>query len=216
MTVVAVTPHMAVAAAASAPRSTPLGGQTLWYLARGSGVAVLLLLTASLALGILTSQRWAPTRRTPRFVTGDLHRNMSLIALVFLFVHIASVVVDGYVPIGWVSAVVPFTSSYRGLWLGLGAVATDLMLAVLISSGLRRRIPYTAWRVVHLTAYACWPIAAIHSFGTGTDRFEGWMMALLASCTGLLACLLAWRALPARESSPPGISAGSRVGVARR
>src|SRR5579885_1583204 len=91
-------------------------GEGLWFLARGSGAICLLLLTGSVALGILTTKRWAASERTPRFVTGDLHRNVSLLALVFLFVHIASVVVDGYVPIGWASAVVPFVSPYRWFW----------------------------------------------------------------------------------------------------
>ena len=169
-------------------------GSSLWYLSRGSGVAVLLLLTVSLALGILTSMRWS-AESTPRFVTGDLHRNASLLSLVFLAIHVASVVIDGFAPIGWLAAFIPLSSSYRPIWLGLGAVVTDLLLAVAISSGLRRRISYRTWRVIHLSAYLCWPIAAAHALGTGTDAATPWFLAVLVASGATLLLLLGWRVL---------------------
>src|SRR6516165_187432 len=101
----------------------------LWYVARASGLVSLVLLTGSMLLGIVTSVHWA-SERWPRFATSMLHRNLSLLAVVFLGVHVASVVVDGFAPIGWLDAVVPFASPYRTLWLGLGAVALDLVLAL--------------------------------------------------------------------------------------
>ena len=167
-------------------------GSSLWYLSRGSGVVTLLLLTGSLALGILTSMRWS-AESTPRFVTGDLHRNLSLLSLVFLAIHVTSVVVDGFAPIGWLAAFVPFASPYRPLWLGLGAVVTDLLLAIAISSGLRRRISYRTWRLIHLSAYLCWPIAAAHALGSGTDAAKPWLLAVLVLSGATLLGLLAWR-----------------------
>ncbi len=167
-------------------------GSSLWYLSRGSGVVTLLLLTLSLALGILTSMRWS-AESTPRFVTGDLHRNVSLLSLVFLAIHVASVVIDGFAPIGWLAAFIPFASPYRPIWLGLGAVVTDLLLAVAISSGLRRRISYRTWRLIHLSAYLCWPIAAAHALGSGTDAAKPWLLAVLVASGATLLFLLAWR-----------------------
>ena len=153
--------------------STP----ALWYLTRGSGAVTLLLLTGTLVIGIANSARWA-SPGWPRFVTERLHRNLSLLVLVFLGLHVATTVVDGYVPIRWLDAVVPFRSAYRPLWLGLGAVALDLLLAVLVTSLLRARIGHGAWRAVHWLAYACWPVAFAHGLGTGSDPGNAWMLAV--------------------------------------
>jgi hypothetical protein len=129
---------------------TPILASTpaLWYLARGSGTVSLGLLTLTVVLGITTSVRWA-TRRWPRLVVAGLHRNLSLLSLVFLGLHITTVVVDGYVPIRWLDAVVPFASSYHPLWLGLGALAFDILAALVVTSLLRVRLGHRVWRAVH-------------------------------------------------------------------
>src|SRR5581483_4150523 len=127
-----------------------------WYLTRGSGVVALLLLTASICLGIATTMRWR-TNRMPRFAVAGVHRTVTLVAIVFVAIHVATTVVDGFAPIGWKDAVVPFLSPYRPLWLGLGAVAFDLLLALVITSLLRARIGYRLWRGTHWLAYASWP-----------------------------------------------------------
>ena len=102
------------------------------------------------------SDRW------PRFATTFLHRNISMLAVVFLVAHVATVVLDGFAPIGWKDAVVPFASAYRPLWLGFGAVAFDLVLALVVTSLLRNRIGPRTWRLVHWLAYVCWPFAVVH------------------------------------------------------
>src|ERR1700761_6219679 len=143
------------------------GGKALWYLTRGTGLMALLLLTASVALGIVETNEWR-SPAWPRFVPAGLHRNLSLLSVAFVAVHVATTVVDGFAPIGWLDAVVPFRSPYRPLWLGLGAVGTDLLLAVVATSLVRLRLGYRAWRAVHWAAYGCWPIALVHALGTGT------------------------------------------------
>lgn len=168
------------------------GASALWYLTRGSGAVTLLLLTGTVVLGIANSARWA-TAAWPRFVTERLHRNLSLLAVVFLALHVATTVVDGYVPIRWLDAVVPFGSSYRPLWLGLGAVALDLLAAVLLTSLLRARIGHGAWRAVHWAAYACWPVALAHGLGTGSDSGHAWMIALDAAAAAAVVAAGWWR-----------------------
>ena len=105
--------------------------KTFWYLTRGTGIVALLLLTASVALGVLTTSRWR-TPRWPRFALSAVHRNLTLLTLVFIVVHVVTTVLDGYAPIRLVDAVVPFVSAYRPVWLGLGAVAFDLLLALVV------------------------------------------------------------------------------------
>lgn len=167
-------------------------GTAIWYLSRGSGVVALLLLTASVAVGILAAKNWqAPGQ--PRFVTGALHRNLSVLAVVFVGIHIATVVVDGYAPIGWLDSIIPFLSPYRPIWLGLGTLATDLLLAVLISSALRKRIGYRTWQAIHLASYLCWPVAVLHGLGTGSDTVEVWLLALTAACVAAFCGAAFWR-----------------------
>jgi predicted ferric reductase len=153
----------------------------LWYATRGAGAVSLLFLSAVTVLGVLSVARFE-TAGWPRFVTTGFHRNLSLLAVVFLGLHIVTAVVDPYTSLGWTAAVIPFASSYRTLYLGLGTVAFDLLLAVLLTSLLRGFIGHRAWRAVHWLAYASWPVAVVHGFGTGTDRWSLWLLLLNAIC----------------------------------
>jgi hypothetical protein len=120
----------------------------------------------------------------PRFVVSGLHRNVTLMAVVFLAVHVATTIADGYAPIGLKDAFIPFLSAYRPFWLGLGAVSSDLLAAVVVTSLLRVRLGFRTWRTVHWLAYASWPLALLHSLGTGSDARFGWMAALGLACIG--------------------------------
>jgi methionine sulfoxide reductase heme-binding subunit len=153
----------------------------LWYAARATGLVALLLLTATMVWGMLGSARSGP-RGWPRFTMTLLHRNVSLLTLAFLAVHIGSSVIDRYAGIGWLDAVVPFGSVYRPLWLGLGAVAFDLLLALVVTSLLRPRIGVRWWRALHWFAYLCWPVALVHGIGIGTDSRGGWPLIVTAGC----------------------------------
>lgn len=171
------------------------GGLTsLWFLARGTGVVSLLLLTLVVAIGVANVRRLA-AEGWPRFVVEAVHRNAGLLAVVFLVVHIFSSVLDPFTPIRLADAVIPFISLYRPIWLGLGAVAFDLMIAVVITSLCRRRIGYRSWRWVHWTAYACWPIAVVHGLGAGSDTKTKWMLALTAGCVLVVLAAALVRAL---------------------
>jgi Ferric reductase like transmembrane component len=166
----------------------------LWYLTRGSGVVALLLLTAVVLLGVLGAVRWS-SDRLPRFVVQGLHRNLTLVSVAFVAMHVVTTVVDGFAPIAWTDAVVPFASAYRPVWLGFGAVAFDLLLALTATSLLRARIGARTWRLLHWLAYGAWPVALLHSLGTGSDSRVGWMAALAAACTGAVALAALGRTL---------------------
>ena len=117
------------------------GPTTLWYLSRGTGVVSLLLLTAAVVLGVA-----GPLRARPRVLLAGLHRNIPLLAIAFVVAHVLTTVADGYAPIGVKDAVIPFLSPYRPVWLGLGTVAFDLLLAIVVTSLLRARIGVRGWR----------------------------------------------------------------------
>ena len=166
--------------------------QAYWFLTRGTGVVSLLLLTASVVLGIVNSQRWSPAG-SPRFVLQRVHRNVSLAVIVFIAIHVVTAVADSFAPIRWLDALIPFGSTYRPVWLGLGALAFDALLAVAITSLVRARLGYRIWRAVHWSAYACWGVALAHGIGTGSDTKQTWMLALVGA--SVLAVLVAtgWR-----------------------
>ncbi len=166
--------------------------RTMWYLTRATGVVSIVLLTASLVLGVTEAVRWM-SDRWPRFVTAGIHKNISLVATTFIGVHVVTAVIDGFAPIGWVDVVVPFRAAYRPIWLGLGAVAFDLLIAVAITSLLRRHIGPRVWRLVHWTAYACWPVALVHGLGTGTDTKTSWLLGLEFACVAAVVIAVWWR-----------------------
>jgi len=153
----------------------------LWFLSRSTGMVCLLLMTASVVIGIVIHRR----RSLPLLPDSALvgwHRNLSLVTLVFLGLHIVSALADPYVTIGWFAAVVPFISPYETVWIGIGALAFDLLLVVIASSLVRRFIGGRMWRAIHLSTYACWPIAAAHGIGAASDLRSGFQLALTIAC----------------------------------
>jgi DMSO/TMAO reductase YedYZ heme-binding membrane subunit len=180
----------------------------LWYLTRGTGAIALLLLTAAIVLGVMSSTRWHG-RRLPRPVVSGLHRNVTLLAFVFVVVHVVTTVADGFAPIGFQDAVLPFLSPYRPVWLGLGAVAFDLLVALIITSLLRARIGLRTWRAVHWLAYASWPVALVHALGSGSDARAGWLVVIGIACAGVLVATAFWRVTVA--NGPARIRLGAAV-----
>jgi sulfoxide reductase heme-binding subunit YedZ len=134
-----------------------------------------------------------------------LHRNLALLALTFGVVHVVTAVVDSYVPISVAAAVIPFASAYKPLWLALGTIGADLMLAVLITTALRRRLGFQAWRSVHLLSYACWATSVVHAIGIGSDsRSAVWGVMIVAACLGAGAGAIVQRTAPRTPTSQVG------------
>ncbi len=158
------------------------GPSAYWYLTRATGAVALLLLTISVVLGILGPLRFTAGPRWPRFAIDSLHRDISLLVIVLLVAHIITSVLDSFAPIKLIDAIIPFSSAYRPLWVGLGALSFDLIIALVITSLMRRRLGYGAWRAIHWLAYASWPVAVLHGIGTGSDTKVWWMLALTALC----------------------------------
>ncbi|MFI5081369.1 MAG: ferric reductase-like transmembrane domain-containing protein [Streptosporangiales bacterium] len=167
-------------------------GPALWYATRATGLVTLLLLTVTVLLGILTTGRFA-TGNWPRFLTVGLHRNLSLLTVVFLALHVGTTVVDKFVSVPLTAAFIPFTSSYKMVWLSLGAVALDLLMALVATSLIRNRLGVRAWRGVHWAAYICWPVALAHGLGAGTDRSTLWVFVLTVASAAVVAGVATWR-----------------------
>jgi sulfoxide reductase heme-binding subunit YedZ len=166
--------------------------QLTWFLTRASGVVALALLTLSMALGIGASTRLSSTR-WPRFVTQGLHRNISLYVLVLLALHVGASVVDDFVTITVQESFIPFIGTYRPVYMGLGTLSSDLVIAVIVTSLLRQRIGYGTWHAVHWTSYMCWPLGIVHALGTGTDTRRAWSLWFTVACVVLVLVAFGWR-----------------------
>jgi sulfoxide reductase heme-binding subunit YedZ len=169
-----------------------VSNQILWFATRGAGIVSLLLFTAVTCLGILTVVRWQ-SPSWPRFLTVQLHRNLALLSVGFLAIHIVTAIVDPFTSLGLVAAAIPFASSYRPLWVGLGVISMDLTIAIIVTSLLRDRLGQRAWRAVHWLAYASWPLAVVHSLGAGSDAFAPWMLAITGTCVAAVGAAVVWR-----------------------
>ncbi len=166
--------------------------QLTWYVARATGLISLALLSLSLVLGIGSSTRLSSSR-WPRFVTQALHRNVSLFVLVLLAVHVVAVILDDFVVITIPDAVIPFVSAYRPIWLGLGTLSADVLVALVVTSLARQRLGYGTWRAIHWTAYLCWPLAVVHGLGTGSDARRAWSVWFVVGCVAFVLLAVAWR-----------------------
>ncbi len=192
----------------AASGSSPIA---LWYLSRATGVVTLVLLTLTVALGVANFER-LHSRRTPRFVVSVVHRNVALLSVAFLAIHVLTAVTDSYVSIGVASVLIPFGAGYRPLWLGLGAVSVDMILAVIVTSLLRRRVGYRAWRATHWLAYASWPVALAHSLGAGTDSGSGWMLLAVGACAAVVATAASVRLIRRRQPQASRLPAPASAG----
>jgi Ferric reductase like transmembrane component len=175
------------------------GPSAYWYLARGTGAVTLILLTATTVLGIVDFKGWR-SARWPRFAIDELHRTLSLLLIAFLVIHIISSVLDGFAPIRLIDGLIPFAGTYRPLWLGLGTLSFDLLVAITVTSLARRRIGHRAWRLVHWLAYASWPTAVLHGLGTGSDVKSAWLLVLTMACL-VAVWLAAWLRLSGSRAS---------------
>lgn len=148
-----------------------------------------------MALGALSTVMRLPDRAAglPRFAVQAVHRDTSLLALVLVGVHTVASVLHTFVEIRWIDAVVPFTGPYEPLWIGLGALALDLLVVAAVAAALRHRLGPRTWRVVHGSAYGAWVLAAAHAVGIGTDVDRTWAWAVAAACLLVVAAAVVRR-----------------------
>lgn len=148
-----------------------------WYASGATGAICLVLLSLVTILGVLVNRR-GRLPGLPRFAVTGLHRNLSMLTVTFLGLHIGTAIADAHVYIPWFATFLPFTSGYERVWVGLGAVAVDLVAAVIVTSLLRDRLAPFVWKAVHWLAYAAYPVTVAHSFGGHDDLQSGWLLVL--------------------------------------
>lgn len=166
--------------------------EMLWAFGRASGIIALILFTVTLLLGIVT-RSGRPLPGLPRFSVSLIHRNVSLLAVVFLVLHVGTLLFDSYAKLNPLDIVVPFAGAFKPFWQGLGTVAFDLVIAIAVTGLLRRRIGHRVFRFVHWFTYAMWPIAVLHGIGNGTNGLDRWFLVLAIGSTVVVGAAVVWR-----------------------
>ncbi len=169
--------------------------EALWALGRGTGIVALVMFTVTLVLGIVT-RSGRPVPGLGRFGVADVHRTAALTGVGLIAVHVVSLLFDPYAQLKLVDLLFPFLAAWRPLWLGLGTLAVDMLLVVTVVSLLRHRVGPRVFHAVHYLTYALWPVALVHSLGSGTNAHASWFLALAASCAAAVALAVGWRILP--------------------
>jgi sulfoxide reductase heme-binding subunit YedZ len=178
-----------------------------WYVARAAGLTAYVLLSGVVLLGLSMSTKKTFTR-WPRFTVEDLHRFGGLLVGSFVAIHIVTVAIDSWLPFSLGSIVVPFTTRYRPLWVGLGVVAAELLLALAVTNHYRRRLEYRFWRRAHYLNFAVWTAATLHGIGSGTDRSTPWLLATFAAAASAVGAATAWRVARGRVGARAALFAG--------
>ena len=169
-----------------------LAASTTWYAARAGGFVSYLLLSATVAVGLLLSGR-AHLKRWPRFALEDVHRYLGLLAGVFIVVHGGSLLLDRFLPISLSQLLIPGTDSYRPLAVALGIVAAELLAALALANHYRKQLSHRVWRRLHYLNFAVWGLALVHGLTAGTDALTTWALLLYAGSAWLVLALLVHR-----------------------
>jgi predicted ferric reductase len=166
--------------------------EALWAFGRASGVIALALFTVSVLLGII-NRSGRPLPGMPRFSVSLVHRNVAVLASVFLVLHVGTLILDPFAKLTLTDVVIPFVGSFKPFWQGLGTVAFDLVIAIVVTGLLRRRIGARAFRFVHWFTYVMWPVAMLHSIGNGTNGTSGWFILFAVGSAALVLAAVIWR-----------------------
>ena len=168
-----------------------LAGQTIWIVARSTGVASLLALSISLLTGMALRPKtltWLSTNRA----LSELHSYATLLWLPLAVVHVVAILIDPYAKVGLIDLVVPFLMSYGAFAIGLGTISVQLLAVVTIAALARDRLTRAQWLTLHRLSYLAFAAAFLHGVLSGTDLAYPWLMGAAWVIAAVLA-LAAWQ-----------------------
>ena len=153
-----------------------------------AGVFALIGLTASVGVGLVATDRiiMTPGRRV---MAQAVHRAVSFGALAFLIIHIVTEILAQRVHV--IDAFIPFLSPYRTFYIGLGTIASDLLLLIVVTSIVRKR--FTAhgkawrWRAIHYSSYLAFVFGVLHGLlgGRAAKPYVDWSYGFAIAVTAL-------------------------------
>lgn len=169
-----------------------LDGTAAWTTSRAAGVTAFVALTLDATFGLLVSTG-AGDGLVSRARAMEAHRWLSSVAVAMIAVHALVLVFDRFVRFDVIDALVPFSSAYRPLAVGLGVIAAYATLVVHVSFFLRRRIGGKAWRKLHQVSFAAFGAALVHGLAAGSGASSFAMRSLYAASLALVGGLSLFR-----------------------
>jgi hypothetical protein len=180
-----------------------MSSQLPWFVARATGLMAWALATAAIVWGLTLSTKLVRRKGIPAWLLG-LHTYLGTLSLVFVAVHLGALWVDRYVHFGPAQLLVPLASTWRPGPVAWGIVSMYLLVAVQLTSWLRRYLPRRLWHGVHLTSFAVFVGATVHAWTAGTDRNEMVLQWIALSATTLVVFLVVFRlTAPRRRAVVP-------------
>jgi predicted ferric reductase len=172
-----------------------------WYIARASGIVAWGLLALSVLWGLALSTRALGKRPKANWLL-DLHRFLGGLAVVFVAVHLVGLALDPWVEMGVRQFLVPFSSNWNPLAVTWGVVALYLLVAVELTSLLRKHLPKRWWKGIHMSSYALYLVATIHLLTAGTDRHSSPLLWTVAGSTAAIVFFTVYRIIgPGKAAS---------------
>jgi predicted ferric reductase len=142
--------------------------QAWWYITRASGLTAYFLLWLSMAWGLaLATKILQPVLE--HLFTFDFHEYLSLLGLGFVGLHVIVLLFDKFLPFNLIQLLIPFTGTYRPLWVGLGIIGFYLFLLVTVTFYIRQRIGQKLFRAIHVFSLLGYLGVTLHGLFAGTD-----------------------------------------------
>ena len=163
-----------------------------WYVERAGGMLAFVLLTGSVVLGLLLSNKTS-LKRWPRFALEDVHRYVGLLAGAFIAIHVGALLFDNFMPFSLAGVLVPGADSYRPPAVAAGVIGAELFAALALANRYRKSLSYRFWRRTHYLNFAVWGLAFVHGLFAGTDTGSAWALAMYLVAATLVASLTAGR-----------------------
>src|SRR5690349_18691635 len=144
-----------------------------WYISRASGLMAYLLVWFSTLWGFAISSKIFDSFLKREF-TYDFHEHLSLLSLGFVVLHVVVLLMDRVEPMKLVEVLIPFVSSYRPFWTGMGILAFYLSILVTVTFYIRSLISMKTFRTIHYLSIAAYMGALLHGLYSGTDSPLNW------------------------------------------
>ncbi len=166
--------------------------EAMWYVTRAAGLVAYILLWLSMVWGLLISSRMIDPA-VQRGSSFDFHQVLSWLSIVFIVVHMIVLLFDAYMPYTLAQILIPFTSAYRSVWVGVGVIAFYLAVLVSVTFYMMRWIGRKTFRIIHYLSLLSFIGSALHGLFAGSDSVFGSVQAMYVFTALSVVFLVAYR-----------------------
>ena len=190
--------------------AAPNPSEHAWWLAsRASGIVAIVLITASVFIGLTLSTRVLKGPGLSRWL-ATAHEHAALAGLVAIAIHGVTLLGDPFMKPGVSGIAIPFVGDYKPLMVGLGIVGGYVAALTGLTFYAKKRIGVQRWRKLHRLTIVAYALSLVHTVGAGTDFAAGsWARLAVIAPAGPIAVLFAERMLAGRRKTGPAAQPAS-------